>query len=286
MEARRPNSPMIQTNGFKWPDGYQSCATYTIDFDASSHEHKELNNVSGNMSVGDYARRGTLRLLDLFEKHEAKVSFFIPGWVAERFSDLVKDIHQRGHDIAGHGYIHENSADLTHEQKIEIYKKTRNILSDITGAPCSGLRPIGPAWPDETIKELSGLGMRYFFTNADTYYPSKMKLKSGEEIDMLELNMHWALDDARFFWIGPRQGQFRSLSSYEDALEIWIQEFDTTHEIGGCYHLSFHPRASGRASTIRIHDKLLTHIKRTPGVWFAPVSEIAEWVLRKQPDGS
>ena len=176
MDANRPESSKAKANGFEWPEGYQSCATYTIDFDASSHEYKEFKNVSGNLSLGDYARRGTLRLLDLFDKHAVKVSFYIPGWVAERFPDVIKAIHQRGHDVAGHGYVHENSADLSHEQKIEIYKRTRKILSDITGAPCNGLRPIGPAWPEETVRELCRLGMRYFFTNANTYYPLRMKL--------------------------------------------------------------------------------------------------------------
>jgi peptidoglycan/xylan/chitin deacetylase (PgdA/CDA1 family) len=272
--------PCIQP--FEWPTGYKSCATYTIDVDASTHEYKEGKNISGNLSVGDYGpKAGVPRMLRLFEKHQIKASFFICGWVAERFPEMVRAIHEAGHDVAAHGYLHESSTEQTHEQKIELFKKTQKILSDITGVPCQGLRPIGPAWPDETIRELYRSGFRYFMTTSDTYYPSKFTLESGAELDLLQLNMNWAVDDARYFWGGSRSGQYRPLSSFDDAWQIWKAEFETTHEMGGLFNITTHPRASGRASTIRVHDRLIRCIKGTSGVWFAPVSEIADWVLRK-----
>jgi peptidoglycan-N-acetylglucosamine deacetylase len=276
----KANSP--GSSRFEWPQGNQSCATYTIDVDASTHEYKESKNISGNLSVGDYGpRAGVPRLLRLFAKYGVKASFFICGWVAERFPEMVKKIHEEGHDVAAHGYLHENSLEINHDQKIQLFQKTNKILSDITGIPCRGLRPIGPAWPPETIKEFCRLGFRYFISTADTYYPSKFRLETGEELELLQLNMNWAVDDVAFFWGGTRNGQFRPFASFEDALQIWKAEFETTHEMGGLFNVTIHPRASGRASTIRVHEKLIQHIQNTPGVWFAPVSQIADWVLRK-----
>ena len=50
--------------------------------------------------------RSTLRLLDLFHQHRVVATFFVLGWVADRFPDLVKEVERQGHEIATHGYSH------------------------------------------------------------------------------------------------------------------------------------------------------------------------------------
>jgi polysaccharide deacetylase family protein (PEP-CTERM system associated) len=49
----------------------------------------------------------TRRLLDLFEAHRVKATFFVLGWVAERRPDLVGEIAGAGHEVACHGYGHD-----------------------------------------------------------------------------------------------------------------------------------------------------------------------------------
>ena len=51
--------------------------------------------------------RNTGRLLDRFEKHGVEATFFVLGWIADRFPDLVKEIQRRGHEVASHGYSHQ-----------------------------------------------------------------------------------------------------------------------------------------------------------------------------------
>ena len=48
----------------------------------------------------------TQRVLELFAKHQAKGTFFIVGWVAEKFPHLVHEIQSHGHEIACHSYWH------------------------------------------------------------------------------------------------------------------------------------------------------------------------------------
>src|SRR3989304_5968557 len=52
--------------------------------------------------VGDNTRR----LLDTFDRHDTKGTFFVLGWVAERHRSLIRSIHQRGHEIGSHGDPH------------------------------------------------------------------------------------------------------------------------------------------------------------------------------------
>ena len=48
----------------------------------------------------------TLRILDLFARHEVRGTFFMLGWVAERHPGLVKAIVEAGHELASHGWEH------------------------------------------------------------------------------------------------------------------------------------------------------------------------------------
>ena len=48
----------------------------------------------------------TRRLLDIFESAGVRATFFVLGWVAERFPGLVRKIRDAGHEIASHGHAH------------------------------------------------------------------------------------------------------------------------------------------------------------------------------------
>ena len=48
----------------------------------------------------------TNRILELFAEHDVKATFFMLGWVAERYPGLVRRIVDSGHELASHGYTH------------------------------------------------------------------------------------------------------------------------------------------------------------------------------------
>jgi polysaccharide deacetylase family protein (PEP-CTERM system associated) len=48
----------------------------------------------------------TRRLISLFDRHKTKATFFVLGWVAERIPELIRELEDRGHEIALHGYNH------------------------------------------------------------------------------------------------------------------------------------------------------------------------------------
>ncbi len=82
----------------------------------------------------------TWNVLGILEEFDTKATFFILGWVAERFPELVKEIYSRGHKIASHGYRHQ----LVYEQGPELFrediKKAKRILEEITGSKVIGYR--------------------------------------------------------------------------------------------------------------------------------------------------
>lgn len=57
--------------------------------------------------------RSTAALLDVFDRHGTEATFFVLGWVAERVPGLIKEIADRGHEIATHGYSHRLLTSMT-----------------------------------------------------------------------------------------------------------------------------------------------------------------------------
>jgi len=82
----------------------------------------------------------TSRILDLFEKYSHKATFFVLGWVAERYPEIVKEIQSAGHEVACHGYSHQ----LIYNQTPALFKeetiKAKKILEDIIQRPVIGYR--------------------------------------------------------------------------------------------------------------------------------------------------
>jgi polysaccharide deacetylase family protein (PEP-CTERM system associated) len=82
----------------------------------------------------------TKRLLDIFDEHGVTATFFVLGWVADRVPSLVREIAQRGHEIASHGYSHRLIYDQTPSRFREDVRRAKTLLEDIGGRRVNGYR--------------------------------------------------------------------------------------------------------------------------------------------------
>jgi polysaccharide deacetylase family protein (PEP-CTERM system associated) len=57
-----------------------------------------------------------IRLLDLFDKYDVRVTFFILGWVADKLPEMITEIERRGHEIGTHGYAHRPLTELNKDE--------------------------------------------------------------------------------------------------------------------------------------------------------------------------
>ncbi len=84
--------------------------------------------------------RNTHVLLELFERHRVRTTFFVLGWVAERCPGLIKELHRAGHEIACHGLTHE----LVYKQTPQVFRqetqRSKSLLEDLIGAKVRGYR--------------------------------------------------------------------------------------------------------------------------------------------------
>jgi polysaccharide deacetylase family protein (PEP-CTERM system associated) len=95
---------------------------------------------------GDWGRQpsrvvgNTDRILELLDRADARVTFFVLGWVAERFPDLVRRITASGHEIASHGYSHDPVHVQTPNEFREDVRQAKRLLEDIAGCKVRGFR--------------------------------------------------------------------------------------------------------------------------------------------------
>lgn len=60
--------------------------------------------------------RGTHRVLELLAKHNTLATFYVLGWIADRFPRLVRDIHSARHELGSHSYWHRLVYDLSPDE--------------------------------------------------------------------------------------------------------------------------------------------------------------------------
>ncbi len=84
--------------------------------------------------------QNTERLLAIFEKADVRATFFVLGWVAERFPGLVRGIQRAGHEIASHSYDHGLVYDKTPEEFVADLRRARCAIADACGTAVRGYR--------------------------------------------------------------------------------------------------------------------------------------------------
>ncbi len=130
-------------------------------------------------------------LLKLFDEHGSHATFFMLGWIAERYPSLARRIVASGHELASHGHAHLRATEQSQGDFFEDIVRAKRILEDITGLPVAGYRApsfsIGESnpWAFDCILEA---GYRY----SSSVYPVQ--------------HDHYGMPDAPRFPYQSRQG--------------------------------------------------------------------------------
>jgi polysaccharide deacetylase family protein (PEP-CTERM system associated) len=117
----------------------------------------------------------TNKILDQFADNDVRATFFMLGWVAQRYPDLVKRIVIDGHELASHGYEHIRATQQTREEFRNDVTKTKILLEDIGGVEVKGYRAASYSIGEDNlwaIDELANAGYQY----SSSIYPIKHDL--------------------------------------------------------------------------------------------------------------
>ena len=246
-----------------WPNGARCAASFSFDVDAESAmlgvdpSHADRMSAISHQAYGPLT--GVPRLLKILAKHGITSTFFVPGYTAVRYPDVISSIVEHGHEIAHHGYLHEPMRGKTEQQEADILDRGLEVLESVTGS-----RPIGyraPMWELNwhSPKLLRDRGFLYDSSLMDTDHPYELAVADGGPL--VEIPIQWALDDWEQYCYVPDFSGSGLIESPVKAIEMWRLEFDAMRAEGAAYVLTNHPFLSGRPSRAQALDSLIEYVR-------------------------
>lgn len=234
------------------------------------------------LSQGRYGpETGVPRILRLLKKYDIKSTFFIPGFIADKYPDMIASIDGAGHEIGNHSWSHTHpSAMADKAAEKEEYMKSSDLIEKLTGK-----RPVGyrsPAWEfsPNTVDILEEMGFDYSSNMMNTDSVSHLKV-DGRQTGIVELPIHWVLDDAAYWLFSPRIAG-KSMQPLESVEYYWkeefkgfYEEFTSANDSDICYILTCHPQIIGRPARSRALENLIKYIMEHPDVEFMTAGELA-----------
>jgi peptidoglycan/xylan/chitin deacetylase (PgdA/CDA1 family) len=269
----------VQADSVGWPGGARAAAAFTFDVDAESAVLWGSPGTADRMSVISHQAYGPLvgvpRLLDLLERHGIRSTFFVPGYTAHRYPDVVRRFVDAGHEIAHHGYLHEQPTALTVAEEIDAIDRGLAALQEV-----AGVRPMGyraPMWDLSwrTPALLAERGFLYDSSLMDADTPYELAVGGTS---LVEIPIQWALDDWEQYCFLPDITGSGLIETPAKAVELWRTEFRAMREAGGCWVLTNHPFLSGRPSRAAALSELMAEVVACGDVWVAPLGDIAAHV--------
>ena len=133
----------------------------------------------------------TETILGLLAAGRHRATFFVLGWVAEEYPDLVRSIARSGHEIAFHGMAHRRCSEMSPEELRSDLRAGRSLLEPLSERSLIGFR--APEWSirtpsDPSLRVLAEEGFRYDASltpipplgAADNpWFPSELRFSDG-----------------------------------------------------------------------------------------------------------
>jgi peptidoglycan/xylan/chitin deacetylase (PgdA/CDA1 family) len=269
-----------------WPAGFTAAASFTFDVDAEScviaHDPTSTRRMS-LMSHQSYGPKVAVpRLLQILARQEVRGTFFIPGFTAESYPDVVRQIVDGGHEVAHHGYLHEPMQGIDAATEASYMDRGLEALEKV-----AGIRPVGyraPWWELNWHSPalLADRGFLYDSSLLDGDAPYRMSVSSGspsgagDTRDIVEIPVDWTLDDWEQYAFYPGVTGSGVIESPAKVLEMWTLEVQAHHSQGSCFVLTNHPFISGRPSKAVALEQLIERVKGMDGMWVTTLEQIAE----------
>lgn len=106
----------------------------------------------------------TSKVLDLLDEAGQFGTFFVLGWVARNYPGVVREIAERGHEVACHSFDHRYVYQMTREEFVEDTRRAKEALEDAAGRPVLGYRAPSFSITSDSLwalEILATLGFRY-----------------------------------------------------------------------------------------------------------------------------
>ncbi|MFL5917161.1 MAG: polysaccharide deacetylase family protein [Gaiellaceae bacterium] len=234
-------------------------AILSFDVDAETPILVEGRRYADNAGVMSHQAYGPLvgvpRIIDLLAEYELPATFFVPGLTAERYPQTMEQILAAEHEIGHHSYAHFSPFDQDEAAERADFERALGALGRF------GVKPEGfrcPSWEPtwRTPALVAEYGLAYDSSLMDADRPYVLETPAG---DLVELPVHWSLDDWEQYAYLPRPSFKSPIESPQKVLDLWTSELDAMRRYGCLFVLTCHPFLSGRPHRVEVLRKLIEH---------------------------
>jgi peptidoglycan/xylan/chitin deacetylase (PgdA/CDA1 family) len=214
-------------------------------------------------------KTGIWRFMRIFDDVDIKATVCLNAKGAEVFPEAVKELHKRGHEIAGHSYTQDLILPyLSLDEEREVIQRCKRIIGDAVGMPPVGWFSPVAAPTVHTAEILAQEGFLWHGDYNDTDLPYRFETGQGQLVAIA----HSDFTDNRTLRSSPRD----FYNVYKDTFDYLYK-----HEAPSLLNLTVHAHFGGRPLMSAMLHELLRYMKGFPDTRFARHDEVARWVLEQ-----
>jgi peptidoglycan/xylan/chitin deacetylase (PgdA/CDA1 family) len=263
----------------KWPNDAKIAVSFFVAFEAfdkhSQYRRGDDKPDYASLAYGEYGgKAGIWRIMDVLAGNGVKGTIDTNGRVAEVFPDAVKELHRRGHEIVGHGWVNDiYLTSLEPQQEKHLIKRTLHSLASVTGK-----RPTGWVSPahrinQHTFENLVDEGICWTGDLPGPDIPEHRMINGKPLVIMPRLD--YANDHSLIFH--PKNPARVYFENFKIAFDYLYAE----GEAGAPKLIDalVHAHIGGRPNIIGVFEECIRYAKSFKDVWFCTKGEIARYYL-------
>ncbi|MCK4306796.1 polysaccharide deacetylase family protein [candidate division WOR-3 bacterium] len=228
-----------------------------------------------------------------------KLSLPVTAIILERHPEIIRNLQDKGVELAVHGYVHTDYTELSREKQLEHFEHAIKIFKK-QGIRFRGFRAPYVKWNEDTMAAIHELGFLWessktVMWNVLDDYEASLPKKNWEAYKKV-LKLYNPVDAFAHPVLPEIKGNFVEipLSLPDDEMlvdrlhlpqekikEVWQKILSLTYERGELFTLQVHPE---RFPFLREEIKSVIEQARmyNPKIWIASLDEIARWWGKKE----
>jgi peptidoglycan/xylan/chitin deacetylase (PgdA/CDA1 family) len=246
-------------------DAVSICLSFDVDADESWRLRRPGVPATTDVSALSWGRygivRGLPRILGLLKQLDVRCTFFVPGVTVEAHPTAIQQLAAAGHEVAHHGHHHFAPIDCSEAEQEEELERGSAAIRHVTGVAPVGYR--APCW-QQTAHTLALLCERGFVYDSSLMADDRPYLEWVGERELVELPVHWALDDVP--QLGALPGGSGPLNDPRQVFDLWWLEVESAVAEGRGTSFCFHPEVVGRAWAFAPFEQFVCRLAEDPRV--------------------
>lgn len=275
------------TTGPFWPNNTRLVISISMQFEAGGQPPKGTDSPFPPVDFPDSVpsdpatntwfaygyREGIPRMLDLWDRHEVKVTSHMIGEAARKHPELAREIVARGHEAAAHGPQWRSQYAMSREEEEHFIADGTRMVEEITGQRPSGYNANWLRRGPHTLSLLQKLGYSYHIDDLSRDEPF-IEQVNGMDFVVVPYTLR---NNDILLVEGRNYSPDMFLAQVKRDFDELYREADARRRM---MSISAHDRISGSPQMVSVWDEFIRYAKSRPGVSFMRKDEIARFALQ------